>query len=246
MMNAVQIFNNPDFGEIRTVVIDNEPWFVAMDIAEKLGYAQTANMLKQVDSDDKTKFAPSKTDDAFSNMTRQATIINESGLYAAIIGSKLPNAKKFKRWVTSEVLPSIRRTGGYQMPTTTDGKIALLAQGHTELKAEVDEIKADLQALKMDLPILPIEESKITEAVKRKGVHILGGKLAPAYNNRNLRQRLYNNLYANLKYNFNVRSYKAIKRSECDKAIEIINSYQPPFFLAQTIENENAQQTLKF
>lgn len=132
------------------------------------------------------------------------------------------------------------------MPTTTDGKIALLAQGHMELKAEVDSIRSDLEALKFDLPILPIEESKITEAVKRKGVSILGGKLSPAYNNRNLRQRLYNNLYANLKYNFNVRSYRAIKRSECEKAIEIVNAYQPPFHLAQTIENENAQQTLKF
>lgn len=131
-----------------------------------------------------------------------------------------------------------------EMPQTTDGKIALLAQGHTELKAEVEEIRSDLEALKMDLPILPIEADKITEAVKKKGVAILGGKQSNAYNNRNLRQKLYNNLYANLKYNFGVKSYKSIKRSQCDKAIEIICRYEPPFFLAQMIENENAQQTL--
>lgn len=131
------------------------------------------------------------------------------------------------------------------MPQTTDGKIALLAQGHTELKAEVDSIREDLEALKMDLPILPIEAERITEAVKKKGVAGLGGKKSNAYNNRNLRQRLYNNLYANLKYNFGVKSYRAIKRSQIDAAIEIIQRYEPPFFLAQQIENENAQQTLE-
>lgn len=130
------------------------------------------------------------------------------------------------------------------MPQTTDGKIALLAQGHMELKAEVDSIREDLEALKMDLPILPIEADKITEAVRKKGVAVLGGKRSNAYNNRGLRQKLYNNLYANLKYNFGVKSYKSIKRSQCDKAIEIIQKYEPPFFLAQQIESVNAQQSL--
>lgn len=248
-MNQVQVFNNLEFGEIRTVIIGNQPWFVAMDIAEKLGYAQTANMLKQVDVEDKEKFAPSKTDDAFSNMTRQATIINESGLYSAIMGSKLPNAKKFKRWVTSEVLPQIRKTGSYdrnQLPQTTDGKIALLAQGHVELKEEINSVREDLEALKMDLPVLPIEADRITIAAKKRGVDVMGGKSSPAYNDRGTRQRVYNSIYANLKYNFGVRSYKSIKRCQVDKAIEIINQYQPPFFLKEQINGLNAQQTLKF
>lgn len=130
------------------------------------------------------------------------------------------------------------------MPQTTDGKIALLAQGHTELKAEVDSIREDLEALKMDLPILPIEADKITEAVRKKGVAVLGGKRSNAYNDRGLRQKLYNNLYANLKYNFGVKSYKSIKRNQCDKAIEVIQRYEPPFFMAVMIDNENAQQSL--
>lgn len=126
-------------------------------------------------------------------------------------------------------------------PTSIDGQIQLLAQGYTNMKEEVDGIKSDLQALKMDLPILPIESDRITEAVKKKGVCILGGKTSPAYNNRGLRQKLYSNLYSNLKYNFDVRSYKSIKRSQCDKAIEIIQKYEPPVFLADQIEQENAQ-----
>lgn len=242
-MEEIKIFNNPEFGKIRTVVIEGEPWFVGNDVAKPLGYSAPKNAVaKFVDSDDKQKH---QFDSA--GQMRDMVIINESGLYSLIFGSQMENAKKFKKWVTSEVLPSVRKTGTYgqtQLPQTTDGKIALLAQGHTELKAEVDEIRSDLEALKMDLPILPIEADKITEAVKKKGVATLGGKRSQAYNNRNLRQKLYNNLYANLKYNFGVKSYKSIKRSQCDKAIEIICRYEPPFFLAQQIENENAQQTL--
>ena len=131
------------------------------------------------------------------------------------------------------------------MPQTVEGQIQLLAQGHTELKAEVDGIKEDLEALKMDLPILPVEADRITEAVRKKGIEALGGKDAPAYLNRGLRQKLYNNLYANLKYNFGTKTYKSIKRSQCDKAVEIIRQYVPPFFLAQMIDNENAQQSLE-
>ena len=236
-MNDIQIFNNPEFGEIRTVVIDNEPWFVGKDVANALGYAKERNAVqKYVDEDDALKWG------VLTNGGEQSmTVINESGLYSLIFGSKLESAKKFKKWVTSEVLPSIRKTGGYIMPQTTDGKIALLAQGHMELKEEVDSIREDLENLKMDLPILPVEADRITEAVRRKGVSILGGKSSTAYQNKGLRQKLYNNLYANLKYNFGVRSYKSIKRSQCDKAIEIVNGYKPPFFLEQAIESENAQ-----
>lgn len=246
MQNEVQIFSNSEFGEIRTVTIDNEPWFVAKDIAEKLGYVKTCNMTKQIDDEDKRIFDSFSQKDAnyFNPKTRNIGLINESGLYSAIMGSKLPNAKKFRRWVTSEVLPTILKTGSYQMPTTTEGKIALLAQGHTELTERVNNIQSELETLKMDLPILPIEADKITEAVKRKGVSVMGGKQSNAYNNRNIRQKVYNNMYANLKYNFGTRSYKAIKRCQCDKAIEIIQSYQPPFFLQQTIETINAQGKL--
>lgn len=226
-MNNIQIFNNPEFGDIRTVVIDNEPWFVGKDVADILGYQNgSRDINRHVDEEDKrlTKMVS-------QGQNRDITVINESGLYSLIFGSKLESAKKFKKWVTSEVLPSIRKTGTYMMPQTTDGKIALLAQGHTELKAEVDEIKADLESLKMDLPILPVEADRITEAVRKKGVSIMGGKQSSAYSNRGLRQKVYNNLYANLKYNFGVRSYKSIKRSQCDKAVQVINAYQTPYFL---------------
>ena len=105
-MNEIRIFENEEFGQVRTVCIDGEPWFVAKDISEILGYAQTSNMIKRIDNED---FISSKLD----GMNMKSVLINESGLYASIIGSKTPDAKRFKRWVTSEVLPTIRKTGGY-------------------------------------------------------------------------------------------------------------------------------------
>lgn len=125
------------------------------------------------------------------------------------------------------------------MPQTIDGKIMLLAQGHVELKEEIDSVKADLEVMKMDLPILPVEADRITQAARRKGVSVLGGKMSKAYRNRSMRQKVYNGLYWNLKYNFSVTSYKAIKRSQCDKAIEIINKWEPPLFLSDEIRELN-------
>ena len=112
-MNGLQIFNNEEFGQIRTVAIDNEPWFVGKDVAEALGYSNTRDALRvHVDNEDKNTVAIYDGNKGNPNQT----IINESGLYALIFGSKLPNAKKFKRWVTSEVLPAIRKTGSYGTP----------------------------------------------------------------------------------------------------------------------------------
>lgn len=241
MMNDIKIFQNPDFGEIRTVIIDGEPWFVGNDVAKPLGYSAPKNAVaKFVDDEDKQKHQFDST-----GQNREMVIINESGLYSLIFGSKMENAKKFKKWVTSEVLPSIRRTGTYgqvQLPQTTDGKIALLAQGHTELKAEVDEIKADLQALKLDLPLMPVEADELSNQIKKRGVEILGGKSALAYNDRSIRQKLYNNYYFYLKQNFNVSSYKAIKRNRRKQAMEIIEEYKPPLFLKEMIDEANTRE----
>ena len=113
-MNELQIFNSEEFGEIRTVNINGEPWFVGKDVTMALGYKDTSDALKKhVEFDDKLtrRFAD-------SGQNREMYIINESGLYALIFGSKLDSAKRFKHWVTSEVLPTIRKTGGYQKPLT--------------------------------------------------------------------------------------------------------------------------------
>ena len=109
-MNEMMIFNNPEFGSVRTVCIDGEPWLVGKDVALILGYAKPNNALaSHVDEDDSLKWG------VIDSMGRkqETIIINESGFYSLVLSSKLPTAKKFKRWVTSEVLPTIRKTGGY-------------------------------------------------------------------------------------------------------------------------------------
>ena len=121
-MQELQIFNNPDFGEIRTLIIDDEPWFVGKDVATVLGYSNPRKaMIDHVDEEDK---GVTKCDTLGGK--QDLTIINESGLYSLILSSKLESAKRFKRWVTSEVLPAIRKTGKYETKSgTTDYKQTL-------------------------------------------------------------------------------------------------------------------------
>lgn len=144
-MNDLQIFNNPEFGNIRTVTIDNESWFVGKDIAEALGYSNSRDALaKRVDAEDKG-VANCDTPSGIQNMT----VINESGLYSLILSSKLPNAKKFKRWVTSEVLPAIRKTGHYEAPgyapkATSIGEVVNLIKITRQTMKEQDASPTDI------------------------------------------------------------------------------------------------------
>ena len=237
-MEQIRIFNSPDFGDVRTVMIDGEPWFVGRDVAKALGYAKPEGAIRNnVDKDD------TLTEGVIDSMGRSqdTIIVNESGLYSLIFGSKLESAKKFKRWVTAEVLPSLRKTGGYRVPQTIPEQIQLLAQGNVELNHRVDTLTERMDKIELDLPILPVEADRITEAVRRKGVSSMGGKQSSAYRDRSLRQRVYNNLYGHLKYQFGIKSYKAIKRSQCDRAVQIINEWKPPVFLSDEIDACNSQ-----
>lgn len=138
-MLKLEIFKNEDFGEIRTLVINDEPYFVGKDVANILGYANSKDALAtHVDSEDKGIIQRSENA-TFEIPNRGLTVINESGLYSLILSSKLPTAKKFKRWVTSEVLPSIRKHGAYMTSDTMDKVISNPDFGIkllTELKAE--------------------------------------------------------------------------------------------------------------
>lgn len=109
-MNELQIFNSEEFGDIRTVTIENEPWFVGKDVATALGYADTFGALKKHIMDEDKLVC--QIDSA--GQKRDVTVINESGLYALIFGSKLESARRFKHWVTSEVLPAIRKISTYR------------------------------------------------------------------------------------------------------------------------------------
>ena len=144
--NAMQVFNNPEFGKVRTVVINNEPWFIGKDVAMALGYGNPRQgIASHVDAEDKG-VQKLDTPPGEQNMP----VINESGVYALIFGSKLPTAKKFKHWVTSEVLPDIRKHGLYakqsvidMMINDPDSCIALLTK-YKEEKQEKERLQAEL------------------------------------------------------------------------------------------------------
>lgn len=122
-MNEIEIFKNPEFGEIRTLTIDGEPWFVGKDVAERLGYSNPRDALsKHADAEDK---GVAKCDTPSG--AQEMTIINESGLYSLVLSSKLSTAKQFKRWVTSEVIPAIRKHGVYAVDKLLEDPDTLIA-----------------------------------------------------------------------------------------------------------------------
>ena len=172
-MDELQIFENEEFGKVRTLVKDSEPWFVGKDVAEILGYKDTINALKaHIDVEDKTGWQITTP----SRGTQTVTIISESGVYALVFGSKLPKAKAFKRWVTSEVLPAIRKHGGYLTPdkveeilTNPDAIIRLA----TQLKEERAKREAAEKVIEEQRP-----KALFADAVSASKTSILIGALA--------------------------------------------------------------------
>ncbi len=127
------------------------------------------------------------------------------------------------------------------MPRTSMELLELHYQALKEVNKEVQEVKEDLEQFKQDMPVLGIEENKITSAVKKAGVKILGGKNSNAYNDKSLRSKLYSDMYRELKRQFDVTTYKAIKRSQCSLALSVIETYKPPLALEEQIQSCNAQ-----
>ena len=172
-MNELQIFKNEEFGEIRTIEVNNQPWFVGKDVAEILGYERADNAIRShVDDEDKLMHQISA-----SGQNRNMFIINESGLYSLILSSKLPTAKKFKRWVTSEVLPTIRKTGGYinGSESMSDDEVmarALLVAQKTikANKERISQLEADNDRMK--------PKALFADAVANSDGTILIGELA--------------------------------------------------------------------
>ena len=165
-MNEVKIFNSKEFGDVRTVTINGEPWFVGKDVAEILGYSNTRKALADhVDGEDKLDGVTIR--DSIGR-EQSPVFINESGLYALIFGSKLESAQRFKHWVTSEVLPAIRRTGGYQMPAP-QGK-ELLALAVLEAQKTIEAQNAEIERMK--------PKAIFADAVKASDSSILIGDLA--------------------------------------------------------------------
>ena len=173
-MSELKIFHNPEFGKIRIVEVNNEPWFVGKDVAQVLGYSNPRKtLLDHVDPEDKTDGVTIRDS---MNREQRPILINESGLYSLVLSSKLPTAKKFKRWVTSEVLPSIRKHGAYLTPEKLEEALLnpdTLIKLATDLKAEREKrIALEVQA-EQDKP-----KVLFADAVSASHTSILVGELA--------------------------------------------------------------------
>lgn len=170
--NAIKIFENEEFGQIRIIEKDGEPWLVGKDVAEILGYTNTPKAIRDhIDDEDKLTERI-----VLSGQNREAILINESGLYSLVLSSKLPTAKKFKRWVTSEVLPSIRKHGAYMTPETLQAAILnpdTMIQLCQALKEEQEKRKALEVKVEEDKP-----KVQFAEAVDSSPSSILVGTLA--------------------------------------------------------------------
>lgn len=225
-MNEMKIFENEEFGQVRTVSIDGEPWFVGKDIATALGYKNTKDALvKHVDEEDKQILQRSKITTLENHIPKSAlpmdfvsgeipnrglTIINESGVYAIIFGSKLPNAKKFKHWVTNEVLPSIRKTGAY-------GNNAILAEIREEMLTAINDISARVEMLESQAYKSfrnPFQLNGIDNSAELKSLNDLVSEvseLCELDRNRTLHY-LYKTVEENL--DISINSYLSVYRSE--------------------------------
>lgn len=171
-MNEIQIFNSPEFGQVRTLTLNDEPWFVGKDVAEALGYSNSRNAVpNHVSKEDSLR-----TQIEYAGQRREVTVINESGLYALIFGSKLESAQKFKRWVTSEVLPSIRKHGAYMNADTLEQALTspdFLIKLATELKNEKEK-RAELENQNKQMK----PKALFADAVATSHTSILVGELA--------------------------------------------------------------------
>lgn len=165
-MNELMIFSNPEFGEIRTVEINGEPWFVGKDVAKALGYGEGKSIANavanHVDEEDK-----GVTELMTPGGKQKMVIINESGLYSLVLSSKLPSAKKFKRWVTSEVIPSIRKNGGYIQGQGELSPEELMAKALLVAQKTLAEREARISALTVDLEIAKPKADYFDQLVDR-------------------------------------------------------------------------------
>ena len=230
-MNELQIFNSEEFGDIRTVTIDNEPWFVGKDVATALGYKNTADAIgKHVDVDDKLL-----SQIAIAGQRRDVAVINESGVYALIFGSKLESAKRFKHWVTAEVLPSIRKTGSYQKPMTIAEQIQLLALGNQNHEERIEK-------LENTMTIDYAQQEAIRDLVSSVVIAHLGGKESNAY--KEIGKKVFAECNRDIKTYFTVNARNNIPKLRFEESMEYVRNWHPCTNTVMMIRDCNAQMSI--
>lgn len=231
-MTELQIFNSEEFGDMRTVTIDDETCFVGKDVANALGYERATKAIQDhVDDDDKDEVP---IQDSIGRM-QKTPVINESGLYALIFGSKLESAKRFKHWVTSEVLPTIRKTGGYQKQLSPTEMMRVQL-------GMIDDHESRIENLENNMTIDYGQQQILGETVNHTVISILGGKESNAY--KEISKKVFAECNRDLKNYFQVNARNNVPKKRFEEALQYAQSWKPCTNTQLKIENANAQMNL--
>lgn len=226
-MNGLKVFQNEEFGEVRSLVINDEPWFVGKDVAKALGYENPSKAIRDhVEEEDKKVGVQNVTPYISDNLGRKQypTFINESGVYSLIFGSKLPSAKKFKHWVTSEVLPTLRKTGKYEIPKDPMSALKLMFEAQTQTNEKVEKHDQRIVELENNALLTPGQYNYLSKAVQRKVAQIkkeLGWKLQSKQNSQ-----LYRSINRDLDRYIGIKTRSQLRIKDFDKALQFIENWQ--------------------
>ena len=238
-MNELQIFNNEEFGNVRSLIIDNEPWLVGKDVATDLGYQNgSRDINRHVDEEDRRKVM------VFDGKQNKETIvINESGLYALVFGSKLPSAKKFKHWVTSEVLPTLRKTGSYaKVPTDPRELLMLTIKAHEQTAQRVDVLEEKVSDLEKSTTIDSSQQYALERIAKTTVISALGGIDSRAY--QLMSRKLFSNIWRDYKKYFKLGSYRDTLNTDYENAKNYLESWSPEVNTNLKIKEYNSQLSM--
>lgn len=230
-MSNIQIFNYQS-NEVRTVEMGGEPWFVLKDVCNILGISKYRDTAARLDADERGSVEV----DTLGG-TQQVIAVNESGLYHVILRSDKPEAAPFRKWVTSEVLPQIRKTGSYMLPKMTKEMQAIFL-----LDNRTAQLDQRVTALENNSVIDYGQQQTLKNAVNHRVVtEVLGGKDSPAYEDTHVRGMVYCELNKDLQNWFRVSARNNIPRKRFDEAIEYVNRWKPSTNTAMMIQNINGQ-----
>ena len=230
-MNEITIFNSQEFGNIRTVTIDGEPWFVGKDVAEALGFTNPRDAIStHVFDEDKGV----ESIDTLGGKQKM-TVVNASGLYALIFGSRLKIAQRFKHWVTSEVLPEVRKTGGYQKQLSPVEMMRLQL-------GMIDDHESRIENLENNMVIDYGQQQVLGDTVNKTVINALGGKNSSAY--KELGRKVFAECNGDLKRFFHVNARNNIPKLRFEDALEYAKNWHPCMNTQMAIDNSNMQLDL--
>ena len=230
-MNNLQIFSSEEFGEIRTVIIDGEPWFCMTDICKALEISNTSQAKTRLNADGVI------TNEVIDSIGRKqnANFVNEPNMYKLIFQSRKESAERFTDWVTSEVLPAIRKTGSYQKPMTVAEQIQLLAQGNQDHEERIEKLE---NTMTIDYG----QQKYLGDLVSKVVIEVLGGKKSNAYDE--IGKKVFAECNRDVKTYFDVNARNNIPKLKYQEAVEYIKEWQPCTNTKMMIRDCNAQITM--